>query len=782
MGERRRSLQDRIRARQSDVFVGRSEQLRQFEQNLQLPFDDPRQRFLFSVFGDAGIGKTFLVRQLARVAREKGWRTATVDHTVLDVPGTMASIVGQLDQAGLKVRRYSERYASYQSRRGELAADPDAPDGLSSLLTKTVVRVGLHAAGDVPIAGALAEAVDKDAAAEQADRLRRFLAGKFRNHDDLRLVMSPVAELTPAFVADVAQACEQAPLALFFDTYERTGVFLDGWLLDLLEGRYGDLPENLIITVAGQHPLDPNRWAPFYGLRAEIPLRVFTDDEARELLTARGVTDPRVIDVILTLSGRLPVLLAMLAESRPATPEEIGDPSGDAVERFLRWEEDDAHRQAAQLAALPRAVDADRVAAVLDLDDAAAAETFARLRRFPFVSVRAEGSRQYHDVVRDPMLRQIRRDSPSLWRAAHLRLAELYQTRRDATGLSGREGIRDDAWQTNAVETIYHRLCAHEPSALTDTAHHLIDTWSWSTPEATRRVAEAIATAGRDAAHPEAARRAAAILAPLTAVPPDPVALLTILLQDSTCDAIHLARALAARGETHHLNGSYEAALTDFNRTIELVPDDAWVLGNLGQTYRIMGRYDDALTDLNRALDITPDRDWILADRGETHRLNGNHEAALTDFTRAIELDPDYTWALVSRAETYQAVGRHDDALADLNRAIEVDQQDEWCHYLVWLFRQAGGADIDASAEAVRALDLGMAALERAPDNARLAFNVAVFLLALDREDDAEERALGTLAAGARPAQIRECIDDLEQLQRIAGKNTEKILSLLRGA
>lgn len=60
-----------------------------------------------------------------------------------------------------------------------------------------------------------------------ARRLRRFVASKFRNHEDLRLVMSPVAELTPAFVADLALAYERAPLALFFDTYERTCGFLD---------------------------------------------------------------------------------------------------------------------------------------------------------------------------------------------------------------------------------------------------------------------------------------------------------------------------------------------------------------------------------------------------------------------------------------------------------------------------------------------------------------------------------------------------------------------------
>ncbi|MCK9920361.1 tetratricopeptide repeat protein [Frankia sp. AgPm24] len=846
MNERRRSLQDRIRARQSDVFVGRTEQLRQFEENLDLPFDDPRQRFLFSVFGDAGIGKTFLVRQLARVAREKQWQTATVDHTVLGVPETMASIINQLEQAGVKVRRFTERYAAYQARRGELATDPDAPDGLSSLLTKSFVRVGLHAAGDVPVAGALTEAIDADAAAEQVDRLRRFLAGKFRNHDDLRLVISPISELTPAFIADIMQACERAPLALFFDTYERTSVFLDSWLMDLLHGRFGDLPENLILTVAGQHRLDPNRWAEFFGLRADIPLRVFTDEEARELLTTRGVTDGRVIEVILTLSGRLPVLLAMLAEGRPTTTDELGDPSGDAVERFLRWEEDETRRQAALLAALPRAVDADRVAAALDSDEVVAAATFSWLRSLPFVSVRAEGSHQYHDVVRDPMLRQLRREAPNTWRTAHLRLAEFHRARRAAMALADHDGALNDAWQADALEEIYHRLSAHEPAALTKAMHHLIDTWYWAEPDTTRRAAEAIAAAGREGAHPEAARRAAAILAPFSTVPTDPIALLTIFLQDTTCDAIHRARALtdrakalyergetvrafadlteaveraptlayawgsrgkfhrladrfdaaltdlnraleltpdyawalASRGQTYQALQRYDEALTDFNRALELTPDDAWLLDSRAETYQALQRYDEALTDLNRALELKPDYAWALGSRGQTYQALQRYDEALTDLNRALELEPDATWLLDSRAETYQALQRYDEALTDLDRSVETDDQDGWTHYFIGLVRHAMGASDNAEAAITRALAVDLESLEADPGNARLSFNVAVYLRALDREEEAEARVLATLATDPVPPALA-CIDDLKQLQRTTGKDVTRLLALL---
>ncbi len=54
-----------------------------------------------------------------------------------------------------------------------------------------------------------------------------------------------------------------------------------------------------------------------------------------------------------------------------------------------------------------------------------------------------------------------------------------------------------------------------------------------------------------------------------------------------------------------------------------------------------MERDADALTDFNRAIDLDPDNAWAIAYRGETHRLMERDADALTDFNRVIELDPN---------------------------------------------------------------------------------------------------------------------------------------------
>jgi hypothetical protein len=136
-------------------------------------------------------------------------------------------------------------------------------------------------------------------------------------------------------------------VALFVDTYERAGPLLDHWLRGLYAGRYGDLPEALITTISGQKPLNPNLWGDYLPVIADIPLEPFSDAEARQFLARKEITDEATIEVILTLSGRLPLWLATLAEAGPQDGADIGDPAGDAVGRFLKWEDDPERRDIA---------------------------------------------------------------------------------------------------------------------------------------------------------------------------------------------------------------------------------------------------------------------------------------------------------------------------------------------------------------------------------------------------------------------------------------------------
>jgi tetratricopeptide (TPR) repeat protein len=706
------SFQDAVRRRQAAGFVARADELARFRTNLALPADDPDRRFIFSVHGDGGVGKTFLTQRLRGIADGHGAATSYVDERVFGVPEAMRAIAADLSRCGEDMSGFDKLLRNYQERRSEVEADPDAPAGAATFFTKTAVRVGLHAAHAVPGVGGVVDSVDANAVAEQADKLRMFLGKKFRSHEDVRLLLSPAEALSPTFVAARARTAQRRPRALVLDTYEQTGTFLDGWLRSVLDGDYGELPEALIVTVAGRHALDPGNWANYASVLADVALAPFTEAEARQLLAAKGVTDERVVEVIINVSGRLPLLVAMLAENHPTDPSRVGDPSGDAVERFLKWETDVERRSLAVAAALPRVVSEDVLGVLTsgrELDDAERGRLFGWLRSLPFVT-RDAGRCVYHEVVRTAMIRLERGQSPTRWRERHHALASTYRQWRTAAFTE--DAWDDTGWFAYRIEEAYHLLCADPSGQLPATLTEMVYVIDSSLTNAVKwaqmifqagadRDAAAVLTWGRRLEEALRGSDDEAKVACLTLLLNEhkiaektvPVALRTrgralyFLNRDDKAladldAALKLVpgdkHALAYRGNCYRWLGRNDEAITDLNRSIEIDLDYAFAIGKRGQVFAQIGRYDEAITNFSRAIELDPSLDWAIAERGDTYRLTGQYDHAITDLTRAIELNPRLDWAIACRGMTYRETHQYDQAITDLTRAIELNPDHAW--------------------------------------------------------------------------------------------------------
>jgi tetratricopeptide (TPR) repeat protein len=668
-------MRDVIRSRQHLAFVGRQAQLALFEANLGYDSDDERRRWILNIHGPAGVGKTFLIKQWRRIAQSAGVAHAYVTDTVYDAAEAMAAIAAALGQQGSPLERFQARHQVYEQRRGELQGDPAAPQEAATLWTRTAMRLTLRVAREIPVLKVAAAVADDPAVIEGTDRLRRYLMDRLRNHEDVRLLLSPAEVLSPLFVQDLAELGQRRQLALFFDTYERTGSFLDPWLLDLLDGdRYGDLPETLTVTIAGQYPLEANRWAPYYGLLADLPLESFTELEARELLAQHGVTNQRVIEVIMALSGRLPLWVASLAASRPDDPEMVGDPSGSAVERFLRWEDDAQRREVALTLAAARWFNRDLLVSAFNAD--MAEQLWEWLRTRPFVADHPAGY-QYHQVVRAHMLRLLRRESPETWQQRHQKLADFHRSCCDALGLDHEAGWANPVWQEHALEETYHRLCATPHAYMSDALDQVLYAYEEQTALA-RRWIEAIQQAGDDSEAPGVQQWGQRLQATMTGSDDDWLGFLTLLARDGGLPVDRQAAALRLRGILHRQADRYEQAIADFDRALELRPDHNASLGDRGEAYRLMGRHDQALSDFSGAIELDPEDTWAIASRGQAYQAMGRYEEALADFNRAIELDPELDWPIISRGQAYQAMDRYEEALADFNRAIELDPEQAW--------------------------------------------------------------------------------------------------------
>ncbi|MEV6107702.1 tetratricopeptide repeat protein [Streptomyces sp. NPDC051940] len=761
------SRRELIRRWRQGAFVGRRGELAAFTATLGRPPEASAQ-FLFHIRGPAGVGKSTLVRQLESAARDAGAVTAYVDESAADAVEAMEQVSTQLARQGLELRDFDRRLDTYRQRRHEAAAVPVADPGpgapAPSAGSMVASQLSLAGLGLIPGVGAVAGAMDPQQLAVGADRIKTALSARLRSHDDVQLVLSPLRVLTPVFLEGLAEHCRRRPwTVLFFDTYERTGPLLDVWLRDLLlDARYGEVPANVLVVLAGQRQLDAHCWGDWRDLITELPLEVFTEAESRQYLTAKGITDERVVEVVLRLSGRLPVLLSTLAEARPAAAEEVGDPSGTAVERFLKWETDPARRAAALAAALPQELDEDVFGSAVGEDGAG--ELFGWLRSMPFVDDRG-GRMRYHDVVRTAMLRLRRRQSHESWRERHTALADMFRDRRLALeeGTPPRDGWwEDERWRSHRLQETYHRLCADPRGALPAALRELVDAADEGAAVLRRWVA-ALGRAGEDA-DAEVVRRWGALLGSALEEPEPTAAVLTRLLDRAALDeeglplaltvrgralrhtdrpaesladytaALELrpdsVRALVGRGTTYRMMRLHEEALADFDAALRQEPERSNAHSGRGETLRMMNRYEESLASLDRAIALRPDWATPLGSRGATFRSLGRYEKSLADFDRAVELNPEYAWALANRGLTRRMMEHYDRALADFDQALELEPDYRWAlAQRGVLLRMAG--------EAGRSLADFDEALRLEPDNGWALANRAVAYKELGRRAEA---------------------------------------------
>ena len=708
--EKRASLQDIIRKRQQEEFVGRSEQLALFRTNLARRWDDEQKLFIFNVFGQGGVGKSTLLRRYQEIAKDVGALTVLVDEQEEDIPDVMARMAQQLEHQGRELKQFGALYRKYRQKREELETSPDAPPGLASFAARTLTKTAAHVVRQtVPGSGVVMDLVNEDAIVTQAGEWAEYVRRRLTNKDEVRLLLRPAQELTPIFLSELGKISDETTLVIILDTYENTSVYLDDWLRGILDGRFGEIPPDIIFVIGGREQLDRDLWLAYSGVIAFISLEAFSEKEATAYLIQRGISDERVIDVILKLSGRLPLLVALLAAGSPDDPSQVGEPSGTAIARFLKWVDDHSRRQVALQASLPRHLNYD-VFAVLVPEDTEV--HFSWLKEMPFVKEQVEGW-VYHEVVRTHMLRHKRLESPQDWEQLHNKLADYYLKQRDALMLNRFEGIRNLAWQDLELSYMYHTLCGSSGTGLKIILSHFVAEKGKASSYFYMRWAELVEKAGKDSDNDLLKDWGKLLVGGEKAYSfknyANSVELFTELIKYFKNEPELQAHAFKWRGKTQRLLKKYNEAIKDLNKAIELFPlctempaqrglvymdlqdyenafedfshaldlddlhkDHSWILSKRGITLRLMKRFEEALSDLNKAIKLNSAYKETYANRGEVHRNLENFRQALDDFNQAIYLSPNYIWALIQRGVVNRFLGRYTEALQDFRKVVEI--------------------------------------------------------------------------------------------------------------
>lgn len=139
---------------------------------------------------------------------------------------------------------------------------------------------------------------------------------------------------------------------------------------------------------------------------------------------------------------------------------------------------------------------------------------------------------------------------------------------------------------------------------------------------------------------------------------------------------------LFRRGAVHFQQENYARAIADFDAAIKVAPTTAQLSPAVAQLYRYRGRCwfylgeaDKSRRDLDEAIHLDPRQARAYKYRGELLIAIRQYQHAIQDLSRAMELDPHDSWSASSRAALYLLRGEYDKCIADCNEAIRRDPQ-----------------------------------------------------------------------------------------------------------
>lgn len=128
-----------------------------------------------------------------------------------------------------------------------------------------------------------------------------------------------------------------------------------------------------------------------------------------------------------------------------------------------------------------------------------------------------------------------------------------------------------------------------------------------------------------------------------------------------------------SRGLLYKKQGDQDAAIADFNDSLRINPEQAFVHRNRGIAYERKEMLDDAIADYSAAIRLEPASIDSYTLRSMAAMKKGDYQAAVADNDVIIKLDPKNKVAYMHRGSAYNELGEYNRAIEDFSRAIEID-------------------------------------------------------------------------------------------------------------
>lgn len=127
------------------------------------------------------------------------------------------------------------------------------------------------------------------------------------------------------------------------------------------------------------------------------------------------------------------------------------------------------------------------------------------------------------------------------------------------------------------------------------------------------------------------------------------------------------------RGLAFYRQGDVPQAISDYNQSIAIEPDDPFPYNNLGWLYYNKGKLNEAALEYNKAIAKDPDYAKSYYNRALVYYHQGNLTQAIADFNKALSLDPEHSDTHYNRGLVFYHQGKIAQAIADFNKALEID-------------------------------------------------------------------------------------------------------------
>jgi tetratricopeptide (TPR) repeat protein/S1-C subfamily serine protease len=132
-----------------------------------------------------------------------------------------------------------------------------------------------------------------------------------------------------------------------------------------------------------------------------------------------------------------------------------------------------------------------------------------------------------------------------------------------------------------------------------------------------------------------------------------------------------------ARGDFYEIRKENQKAFADYNQAIKLQPTNPELYINRAVAYQVFGDNKKAMADFNQAIKLDQKKAKSYIARAQAYQELGDNKRAMADFTQAIQLNPKNPELYIIRSEAYEKLGDHEKAMADFNQAIKLDP-DPW--------------------------------------------------------------------------------------------------------